>query len=62
MTLPVDALAKAGLAAGDRLLARVQAPGQILLVREADPVAEYAGALTGVYPADYLDELRREWR
>jgi len=62
VTLPTDALAQAGLAAGDRLRARVQAPGQIVLIREADPIDQYAGALTGLYPPNYLDELRDEWR
>ncbi|MEX2546928.1 MAG: hypothetical protein WD830_03970 [Chloroflexota bacterium] len=61
VTLPVDALGHAGLSAGDRLRATVAGPGQILLVREADPIDEHAGALTGVYPDNYLDELRREW-
>ena len=62
VTLPTDALARAGLSTGDRLRAHVQAPGQILLVRETDPVEDHAGVLTGVYPPGYLDELRREWR
>jgi bifunctional DNA-binding transcriptional regulator/antitoxin component of YhaV-PrlF toxin-antitoxin module len=62
VTLPVDALSQAGLGPGDRLRAEVRAPGEITLVLEQDPVTEYAGALTDVYPADYLDELRREWR
>ncbi len=61
VTLPVDALAEAGLAVGDRLRAQVQAPGQILLVRESDPIDVHAGALTGVYPENYLEDLRREW-
>ncbi len=61
VTLPTDALAHAGLAAGDRMRAHVDGPGRILLVREADPTERYAGALTGAFPAGYLDELRSEW-
>ncbi|MEP7361152.1 MAG: AbrB/MazE/SpoVT family DNA-binding domain-containing protein [Chloroflexota bacterium] len=61
VTLPIDALSHAGLSSGDRLRAQVHGPGQILLVREADPIEEFGGALTDVYPANYLEELRREW-
>jgi bifunctional DNA-binding transcriptional regulator/antitoxin component of YhaV-PrlF toxin-antitoxin module len=61
VTLPVDALAGAGLKVGDRLRADVSGPGQITLVREDDPMEQFAGALTGVYPEGYLDNLRREW-
>jgi bifunctional DNA-binding transcriptional regulator/antitoxin component of YhaV-PrlF toxin-antitoxin module len=61
VTLPVDALAGAGLKIGDRLRADVNGPGQITLVREDDPLEQFAGALTGVYPEGYLDDLRREW-
>jgi bifunctional DNA-binding transcriptional regulator/antitoxin component of YhaV-PrlF toxin-antitoxin module len=61
VTLPVDALAGAGLKIGDRLRADVSGPGQITLVREDDPLEQFAGALTGVYPEGYLDDLRREW-
>jgi len=61
VTLPVDALAGAGLKVGDRLRADVSGPGQITLVREDDPLEQFAGALTGVYPEGYLDDLRREW-
>ncbi len=61
VTLPVDALAGAGLKIGDRLRADVSGPGQITLVREEDPLDRFAGALTGAYPEGYLDDLRREW-
>ncbi len=61
VTLPVDALRRAGIGTGDSLRAEVRGPGQVLLIRETDPVAQYAGALTGVYGLGELDELRREW-
>lgn len=61
VTIPMDALAQAGLRVGDRLRAEVRGPGEVALVREDDPLARFAGALTGVYPTGYLDELRREW-
>ncbi len=60
VTIPVEALARAGLRAGDRLRAEAHRPGEILLVREGDPIDRYAGSLTGVYPDGDLDDLRRE--
>ncbi len=62
MTIPIDALARAGLRAGDRLRAEVRGPGEVVLVREIDPLTRFAGSLTDVYPAGELEELRREWR
>lgn len=61
VTIPVDALAAAGLKIGDQLRADVSGPGRITLVREEDPIERFAGALTGIYPDGYLDDLRREW-
>ncbi len=61
VTIPVDALTGAGLRVGDRLRAEISGPGQIALVREEDPLDRFAGALTGVYPDRYLEDLRREW-
>ncbi len=60
VTLPVEALEKAGLRAGDRLRAEA-GPGSILLVREADPIETHAGSLTGIYERGELDSLRTEW-
>jgi bifunctional DNA-binding transcriptional regulator/antitoxin component of YhaV-PrlF toxin-antitoxin module len=61
VTLPVDTLQRAGIHTGDTLRAEVRGPGEVLLIRDADPVAQYAGALTRVYVAGELDELRGEW-
>jgi len=61
LTLPVEALGGAGLRAGDRLRVEVRGPGELLLVREVDPIDRYAGSLTGIYGPGYLDELRDEW-
>ncbi len=62
VTLPAGAMARAGLSVGDRLRVTVTRGGEVMLTREQDPIAEHAGALTGVYPDCYLDELREEWR
>jgi bifunctional DNA-binding transcriptional regulator/antitoxin component of YhaV-PrlF toxin-antitoxin module len=61
VTLPIDALHLAGIRTGDRLRAEVRGPGEVLLVRDVDPVEQFRGLLTDVYPVGDLDELRREW-
>ena len=61
ITIPIAAVTAAGLRTGDRLRAEAKGRGQVLLVREDDPVARHAGALTGVYRHGELDELRDEW-
>jgi bifunctional DNA-binding transcriptional regulator/antitoxin component of YhaV-PrlF toxin-antitoxin module len=61
-TIPVDALREAGLAAGDELQVEAAGPGRIVLVRVDDPVRQFAGCLPDVYPRDYLQRLREEWR
>jgi bifunctional DNA-binding transcriptional regulator/antitoxin component of YhaV-PrlF toxin-antitoxin module len=61
LTLPVEALGGAGLRAGDRVRVEIRGPGELLLVREVDPIDDHAGSLTGIYGPGYLDELRDEW-
>ncbi|MBA4169970.1 MAG: AbrB/MazE/SpoVT family DNA-binding domain-containing protein [Chloroflexi bacterium] len=61
ITIPIAAVTAAGLRTGDRLRAEAKGRGRVLLVRDDDPVARHAGALTGVYRHGELDELRNEW-
>lgn len=61
ITIPVDELRAAGLRVGERVVARAEGAGRIVLEREHDVLADFAGALTGVFDADELDALRDEW-
>lgn len=61
ITLPVRVLQDAGLRAGERLVAHVEGPGRVTLVREGNPIEELAGILTGFYEPGILDRLRDEW-
>jgi bifunctional DNA-binding transcriptional regulator/antitoxin component of YhaV-PrlF toxin-antitoxin module len=61
VTIPAEALRAAGLEVGDRLVAHADGPGRVVFEREADVLAELAGALTGVYEPDELSRLRDEW-
>lgn len=61
VTIPIEALRAAGLEAGERLVASVDGPGRIVFERAHDPLADFAGALTGAYELDELDTLRSEW-
>lgn len=62
ITIPADALRAAGLDVGERVVARAEGPGRVVLERERDVVGEFAGALTGLYRAGEVDVLRDEWR
>ncbi len=61
VTLPVAALAAAGLKPGDDVRIEADGPGRLTLVREEDPWAKWSGFLTGVFEPGYLEKLRQEW-
>lgn len=61
ITIPADALRAAGLEIGDRVVAHADGAGRVVLEREHDVLAEFAGAMTGAYTTHELDELRAEW-
>lgn len=61
ITIPADALRAAGLKVGDRVVAHADGAGRVVLEREHDVIAEFAGAMTGAYTGNELDDLRREW-
>ena len=61
ITIPAQALREAGLSVGERVVARVEGPGRVVLERADDILEEYAGALSGVFKADELERLRDEW-
>ena len=61
-TIPVAALRRAGLKPGDELRVEAAGAGRIVLTRVEEPLASYAGRLTGVFGKGTLQKLRREWR
>lgn len=61
VTIPIDALRDAGVEVGERLVARADGPGRVVFEREADVLAEFSGALTGIYEPNELAGLRDEW-
>ena len=61
ITIPAEALRSAGLEVGDRVVAHADGAGRVILEREHDVIAEFAGSLTGAYYPSELDELRSEW-
>ena len=61
VTIPTEALREAGLDVGERLVARADGPGRVVLEREHDVLGEFAGALTGTFEHDELGRLREEW-
>lgn len=61
VTIPVQALAEAGIRPGDELRVDVDRAGRIVLTADEDVIEKYAGAFAGVYEPGYLEKLRSEW-
>ena len=61
ITIPASELRAAGLEAGERLVARADGPGRVVLEREHDVLADFGGQLPGDYAQPPVDGLRDEW-
>jgi bifunctional DNA-binding transcriptional regulator/antitoxin component of YhaV-PrlF toxin-antitoxin module len=61
VTLPVAALAAAGLKPGDEVRIEADGPGRLILIRDEDPWDKWSGFLTGIYEPGYLEKLREDW-
>lgn len=60
VTVPVAALARVGLRAGDDIVVEPFGDGELLLRRATMDFDSAFGALTGAYDAGYLDRLDAE--
>lgn len=58
ITLPVESLERAGLAAGDEVAIEADGPDQIVVRRAPRDPAEALGIFDGLYGPDYLERLR----
>ncbi len=61
VTIPIDAMRTAGLEAGERVVARAEGPGRVVLERQDDVLEQFSGSLTGVFDQGILEQLRNEW-
>jgi AbrB family looped-hinge helix DNA binding protein len=62
VTLPVAALTKAGLKAGDQVNFETGGDGVIVIRRAPGDVDAAIGIFSGLYEPGYLAELRKDWR
>jgi bifunctional DNA-binding transcriptional regulator/antitoxin component of YhaV-PrlF toxin-antitoxin module len=61
VTIPLAAMRQAGFETGDRVVARAEGPGRVVLERVHDVIGDAAGILTGVFGPDDVESLRAEW-
>ncbi len=60
VTIPVAALEEVGLRAGEQVTIEVVGDGELRIRRSTATFEDAFGALTGTYPAGYLDQLDAE--
>jgi antitoxin component of MazEF toxin-antitoxin module len=60
VTIPVTALQEAGLHPGDQVLVEALDDGELRIHRGERNFEDAFGALTGVYPPGYLEQLDAE--
>ena len=60
VTIPVAALEEVGLRAGEQVTIEPNGDGELRIRRSNGPFEDAFGALTGVYPSDYLARLDAE--
>ncbi len=60
ITIPVSTLKEAGLHAGESVVVEPAGEGEVRVRRAALSFEDAFGALSGVYPPGYLDQLDRE--
>jgi bifunctional DNA-binding transcriptional regulator/antitoxin component of YhaV-PrlF toxin-antitoxin module len=61
VTLPVGAMRRAGLHAGDEITVRATEQGEIIIAAPGSRVRRHAGIAAGIYEPGELDRLRDEW-
>ena len=60
ITIPVAVLEEAGLRAGEQVTVEPGGDGELRIRRATTTFEDAFGALTGTYPAGYLDQLDAE--
>lgn len=58
VTLPVETLEVSGLRPGDEVAIEADGPDRIVVRRVASDPRQGLGVFDGLYPPEYLDELR----
>jgi AbrB family looped-hinge helix DNA binding protein len=62
ITIPAEVMREAGLEPGDDVRVRTVGPGRIEMVKTEELIEEFAGRLdSGVYPPEYLADVRAGW-